>query len=73
MFNHTLRCFLITLPLILLIESCTRQEQLPQRPNILFIMADDHAYQAISAYDDRLISTPNIDRIKVLPKIWTIQ
>ena len=33
------------------------------RPNILFIMSDDHAYQAISAYDNRLIDTPNIDRI----------
>ena len=33
------------------------------RPNILFIMSDDHAYQAISAYDDRLIQTPNIDRL----------
>ena len=33
------------------------------RPNILFIMSDDHAYQAISAYDDRLIKTPNIDRL----------
>ncbi len=26
-------------------------------------MSDDHAYQAISAYDQRLLSTPNIDRI----------
>jgi arylsulfatase A-like enzyme len=36
-----------------------------RRPNILFIFADDHAYQAISAYDDkrRLIETPNIDRL----------
>ncbi|MCP9770440.1 DUF4976 domain-containing protein [Lacihabitans sp. LS3-19] len=34
-----------------------------KRPNIVFIMSDDHAYQAISAYDKRLISTPNIDRI----------
>lgn len=33
------------------------------RPNFIFIMSDDHAYQAISAYDDRLIQTPNIDRI----------
>lgn len=35
-------------------------------PNILFIMSDDHAYQAISAYNDRfskLAPTPNIDRI----------
>lgn len=34
-----------------------------QRPNVLFIMSDDHAYQAISAYQDHLIQTPNIDRI----------
>ncbi|MBD0405066.1 sulfatase [Flammeovirga sp. EKP202] len=34
-----------------------------KRPNILFIMSDDHAYQAISAYSDKLIKTPNIDRI----------
>ncbi|MEO0894827.1 MAG: sulfatase [Bacteroidota bacterium] len=34
-----------------------------KRPNILFIMSDDHAYQAISAYSDHLIQTPNIDRI----------
>ncbi|WP_205510689.1 sulfatase family protein [Longitalea arenae] len=33
------------------------------RPNIIFIMADDHAYQAVSAYGSRLIQTPNIDRI----------
>jgi len=34
-----------------------------QRPNIIFIMSDDHAYQAVSAYSDRLIQTPNIDRL----------
>ena len=33
------------------------------RPNILFIMSDDHAYQAISAYSDKLIQTPQIDRL----------
>ncbi len=33
------------------------------RPNIVFIMSDDHAYQAISAYDTSLTRTPNIDRI----------
>ncbi len=38
-------------------------QQAQKRPNILFIMSDDHAYQAISAYSNRLIQTPNIDRI----------
>lgn len=33
------------------------------KPNILFIFSDDHAYQALSAYSDDLIQTPNIDRI----------
>ena len=33
------------------------------RPNIIFIMSDDHAYQAISAYGSKLIQTPNIDRL----------
>jgi arylsulfatase A-like enzyme len=34
-----------------------------KKPNIVFIMSDDHAYQAISAYDTTLIQTPNIDRL----------
>ena len=34
-----------------------------QRPNILFIMSDDHAYQALSCYDGRLNQTPNLDRL----------
>jgi arylsulfatase A-like enzyme len=32
-------------------------------PNFLFIMSDDHAAHAISAYGSRLNRTPNIDRI----------
>lgn len=35
----------------------------PARPNILFIMADDHAAHAISAYGSRLNVTPHIDRL----------
>lgn len=35
----------------------------PSRPNILFIMSDDHSERAISAYGSSLIHTPNIDRI----------
>ena len=41
------------------------------RPNIIFIMSDDHAYQAISAYDNRLIETPNIDRIAKMGMLFT--
>jgi len=34
-----------------------------QRPNILFIMTDDHDRQALSCYDSVLNKTPNLDRL----------
>src|SRR5947208_16856511 len=37
--------------------------QKSDRPNILYIMADDHAAHAISAYGSRVNQTPNIDRL----------
>lgn len=43
--------------------SCNERRVKSDRPNIVFIMSDDHAYQAISAYSNKLINTPNIDRI----------
>ena len=33
------------------------------RPNIVFIMADDHAAHAVGAYGSRVNQTPNIDRL----------
>ena len=33
------------------------------RPNILFIMSDDHAAHAMSCYGSRINETPNLDRI----------
>lgn len=59
--------FLLLLPvLLMLLTFCSTKndkQDNTQRPNILFIMSDDHAYQAISAYSDHLIQTPNIDRL----------
>ena len=34
-----------------------------QRPNIILIVSDDHAYQAIGAYGNKFVQTQNIDRI----------
>ena len=39
------------------------QKQGLDRPNIIYIMSDDHRYQAISAYGYRLNHTPNIDKL----------
>jgi arylsulfatase A-like enzyme len=33
------------------------------RPNIVFIMTDDHAAHAISSYGSKLIKTPHLDRL----------
>jgi len=47
-------------------QSAVTQFAAPARPNIIYIMSDDHAYQAISAYGGalkELAPTPNIDRI----------
>ena len=34
-----------------------------KRPNILFIMTDDHAAHALSCYGSKVNTTPNMDRI----------
>ena len=56
---------LTAVTLVIIVSACTPPSETPEKekPNILFIMSDDHAYQAISAYSDKLIQTPNIDRI----------
>lgn len=45
------------------VQAISAQNSSVSKPNIVFIMADDHGYQAISAYSEKLIRTPNIDRI----------
>lgn len=40
--------------------NCGRKKR---RPNILFIMTDDHASHALSCYGSQLMQTPNLDRI----------
>lgn len=64
--------YLIGITTILLLGCNSKTEEILQtRPNIVFIMSDDHAYQAISAYDNSLIETPNIDRIAKMGMLFT--
>lgn len=53
----------IALLSIITLPDVSAQTTQRRKPNIIFIMADDHAYQAISAYGSDLIKTPSIDRI----------
>jgi len=65
-----MRAGLFCIVFLVLFQSCKpkkeKVEDQQKRPNIVFIMADDHAVQAISAYGhpiSKLAPTPNIDRI----------
>lgn len=52
---------LVSIPLTLSAQDAAEEQ--PRRPNIVYIMTDDHTAQMMSAYDKRNISTPNLDRI----------
>lgn len=47
------------------LSSCKekKSEEVKKPMNVVYIMCDDHSYQTISAYDQRYMQTPNIDRI----------
>ncbi len=64
------KTFLVIATVIFLF-SCSIKNQKQRHPNILFIMSDDHAYRAISAYGHELNHTPNIDRLATEGAIFT--
>ena len=51
------------LPILVVSALALATPALAQRPNIIFIMSDDHAAHAISAYGSRLNQTPHLDRL----------
>jgi len=54
------RKFIIIVGLILFTMS---EIMAQQRPNIVVIISDDHAFQTIGAYGSKMMQTPSIDRI----------
>jgi len=55
--------FLLVTAVLLLPSMAIAQATASKRPNILFIMTDDHAAHAIGAYGSRVNATPNLDRL----------
>ena len=41
--------------------SCEKQNQ--RRPNIVFLLADDLGYNELGAYGQKIIKTPNLDKL----------
>jgi arylsulfatase A-like enzyme len=54
---------ILFIPILLLSAPLAAFADSPSRPNIVYIMADDHAAHAISAYGSRINKTPNLDRL----------
>ena len=54
---------LAALALITMAANALAAASSPAKPNILFIFSDDHAEQAISAYESKVNQTPHIDRL----------
>ncbi|TRX66095.1 sulfatase [Carboxylicivirga sp. M1479] len=58
--NHSLQAALLFISIAAIgLISCQAQE----RPNIVFIMADDLGYGDLSVYGSELIQTPNLDKL----------
>ena len=53
----------LMLAVVALILFCGATAAAADRPNIVFIMTDDHAAHAIGAYGSRVNQTPNLDRL----------
>lgn len=55
-----------SLLLLSLVAACASSPSTPaprRRPNIVFILADDHAAQTLGAYGSTIARTPNLDRL----------
>ncbi len=49
--------------LILSLTACTQKKEVPQKPNILFAIADDASWKHFGAYGCDWVKTPGFDRV----------
>ncbi|MCY1719514.1 sulfatase-like hydrolase/transferase [Prolixibacteraceae bacterium Z1-6] len=57
------KLFLAIFAVLLLLNSCTEKVTEKQKPNILFIFADDQTYEGVHALGNPEVITPNLDKL----------
>lgn len=62
-FTSVVKSLSLAILLLLFLPVLAQQKNNSDRPNIVIIISDDHAFQAISAYGSQLMQTPNMDRL----------
>ena len=63
--------FLVSTAVLFSPACLTAQKKESRRPNIVYMMSDDHGYQAISAYGYGLNHTPHIDKLAEKGMLFT--
>lgn len=58
-----LKGFLIAATGLAAAHASAQQKATPERPNVIFILADDMGYGDLACYGNNYIKTPNIDRL----------
>ncbi len=61
--HHWLRLLLLTVGLVALNVAAEAATPAARRPNILFLLSDDHSYPYLGCYGNPDVRTPNLDRL----------
>ncbi len=61
--NNFKKWLVLVITLFITISCSVSKKETIERPNIILIMADDHAVRALGCYGGKYNTTPNIDRI----------
>ncbi len=54
---------IIFIAIIFTFSSCTKKSTTPEKPNILFVFADDHSYLGVKSLGNEEVITPNLDKL----------
>ena len=61
--RERIQMIFICIAIVFLIQGISQASLKPAKPNILLIVSDDHGLDAIGCYGNKVIQTPNIDKL----------